>query len=184
MLGRALNKVLWHVRPLRSSGSLRNPIRRDHPRQSTLTRLLLAPITRLGVLAGFLNVDYSYLHGPPSRLHVGERCSLTNTTFNLASGDVWVGDDTLLSHGCYVLTGQHRFYNGKRASLNDAPFPEIPKTGRDIHIGSGCFIGANAMVLGGVTIGDNVIVAGGAVVTKDIPSGSFAAGIPAATRPL
>lgn len=50
---------------------------------------------------------------------------------------------------------------------------------RPIRVGSNVFFGNNAIILPGVTIGDNVIVAAGAVVTKDIPSNSVAAGVPA-----
>ena len=46
-------------------------------------------------------------------------------------------------------------------------------------IGKRCFIGANAIIMCGVTIGDNVIVGGGSVVTKDVPSGCIVAGNPA-----
>jgi acetyltransferase-like isoleucine patch superfamily enzyme len=157
-----------------------NPWRREHPRQSKALRLLLLPFTKVGIWAGFRNVDYSYVHGDLGRLHVGDRCSLMDTTFNVVSGDVYIGDDTLFSHGCLVLTGQHRFFEGRRASLDpSSPFPEVPSDGRDITIGRGCFIGANATILGGVTIGDDVIVAAGAVVTKDVPNSSFVAGVPA-----
>ena len=34
-------------------------------------------------------------------------------------------------------------------------------------------------VLGGVTIGDNVVIAAGAVVTRDVPANTVAAGVPA-----
>jgi len=61
----------------------------------------------------------------------------------------------------------------------DAPFEEVPSTGNDIRIGRGCYIGANATILANVTIGDHCIIGAGAVVTTDIPSGSFAAGVPA-----
>lgn len=47
------------------------------------------------------------------------------------------------------------------------------------RIGKCCFIGADALLLCGVTIGDNVIVGAGAVVTKDVPSNSIVAGNPA-----
>lgn len=46
-------------------------------------------------------------------------------------------------------------------------------------IGSHCFIGARAMVLGGITIGDNVKIGAGAVVLTDIPSNCTAVGVPA-----
>jgi acetyltransferase-like isoleucine patch superfamily enzyme len=108
-----------------------------------------------------------------------------NTTFNVISGNVYIGDDTIFSHNCSVLTGQHRFYEGRRTSLRpNAPYPEVPTEGRDIRIGRGCFVGSNAVILGSVTIGDNVIVGAGAVVTRDIPSGSFAKGIPAQATEL
>lgn len=48
-----------------------------------------------------------------------------------------------------------------------------------IKIGSNVHIGQKAMILRGVTIGDNVIVGAGAIVTKDVPSDSVVAGIPA-----
>ena len=46
-------------------------------------------------------------------------------------------------------------------------------------IGKRCFIGANAIVMAGVTIGDSVVVGSGSVVTKDVPSGCVVAGNPA-----
>ncbi len=49
----------------------------------------------------------------------------------------------------------------------------------DTKIGERCFIGANAIVMCGVTIGDEVVVGAGCVVTKDVPSGCIVAGNPA-----
>lgn len=48
-----------------------------------------------------------------------------------------------------------------------------------IKVGNNVFIGNNVIVLPGVTIGDNVVIGAGAVVAKDIPSNSVAAGVPA-----
>ena len=48
-----------------------------------------------------------------------------------------------------------------------------------IHIGENVWLGANVTVLGGVTIGDNAVIAAGAVVTKNIPPNTVAAGVPA-----
>jgi acetyltransferase-like isoleucine patch superfamily enzyme len=174
---RALGRI---ERTLRANGFVYNKWRRSYPRQPLLLRLVLLPITRLGLLCGFPNIDYSYVQGRMSRLHVGDRCSTMNTTFNVVSGDIYVGDDTLFSHDCHVLTGVHRFHNGVRAGIQpNCPIDEVPLEGRDIHIGRGCFIGAGAIILGGITLGDNVIVGAGAVVTSDVPDGSFVAGVPA-----
>ncbi len=48
-----------------------------------------------------------------------------------------------------------------------------------VTIGNDVWIGAGAIVLGGVTIGDGAIVAAGAVVTKDIPPYAIVGGVPA-----
>ncbi len=47
-----------------------------------------------------------------------------------------------------------------------------------IEIGNNVMIGANVMILPNVKIGNNVIIGAGAIVTKDIPDNSVAAGIP------
>lgn len=46
-------------------------------------------------------------------------------------------------------------------------------------IGNDVWIGANALVLGGVTIGDGSVVAAGSVVTKNIPPYAIVGGVPA-----
>jgi len=50
---------------------------------------------------------------------------------------------------------------------------------KPVIIGKNCFIGANSMILPGVTIGDEVVVAAGAIVTKDVPGNTIVAGNPA-----
>ena len=48
-----------------------------------------------------------------------------------------------------------------------------------VVIGSNVWIGANAIVLPGVTIGKGSVIGAGIVVTKDIPPYSVAVGVPA-----
>ena len=48
-----------------------------------------------------------------------------------------------------------------------------------IHIGKNAWLGANVTVLGGVTTGDNAVIAAGAVVTRNVPANTVAAGVPA-----
>jgi maltose O-acetyltransferase len=52
------------------------------------------------------------------------------------------------------------------------------KVGKVI-IGNNCFIGAGSIILPNTRIGDNTIIGAGSVVSRDIPSGSVAAGVPA-----
>jgi len=51
-----------------------------------------------------------------------------------------------------------------------------------IIIGDDVWIGANCVVLPGVTIGSNVVIGAGSIVTKDIPSNSIAFGNPCMVR--
>lgn len=48
-----------------------------------------------------------------------------------------------------------------------------------VHIGRGVFIGADTLILPGVTIGDGSVVGAGSLVSTDIPAGSLAVGRPA-----
>ena len=48
-----------------------------------------------------------------------------------------------------------------------------------VRIGNDVWIGGNVTILPGVSIGNNVVIAAGAVVNRDIPDNSLAAGVPA-----
>lgn len=50
---------------------------------------------------------------------------------------------------------------------------------KDTYIGKNCFIGANAIIMCGITIGDECIIGAGAIVTKNIPNNCIVAGNPA-----
>ena len=49
----------------------------------------------------------------------------------------------------------------------------------NVEIGDGVWIGANTVILPGVTIGSNVAIGANSVVTKDIPSNVVYGGVPA-----
>lgn len=75
----------------------------------------------------------------------------------------------LISIGDYCVVGVHS------AMLAHCPV----KGPRPCRIGDYVYLAYGALVLPGVTIGDHCIVGAGAVVTRDIPAGSIAAGNPA-----
>lgn len=55
----------------------------------------------------------------------------------------------------------------------------LPEKRNFVNIGNDVFLGANSIVLPGVTIGNGVIIGAGSVVSKDIPDYAIAAGDPA-----
>lgn len=127
-------------------------------------------------LMNYLNRTY-YCHGSSKKLHLGENISTLNAIFNVSSGHIYIGDNTIFGHNVMILTGRHRWLNGKREKLITGK-PDAPPEGYDIIIGSGCWIASGVTILGGVKIGKNTIIGAGSLVLKEIPSGVFAAGNP------
>lgn len=145
-----------------------------------IARKLLAPILSYAL-------ETPVVVGDPGKIIVGERVALANAILNVSSGTITFGHRTILSHGVMLITGRHEFIDGRRASFpkerDDGSWGggaiEVPDAGFDITIGEGVWVGAGAIILGGVEVGSHSIVAAGAVVTKSFPEHSILAGIPA-----
>ena len=85
---------------------------------------------------------------------------------------ITVGDNVHITDGVKFITHD----GGTLLYRKQIPDLEITKP---IIIGDDVYFGNNVIVLPGVTIGSNVLIGAGAVVTKDIPDNSVAAGVPA-----
>jgi acetyltransferase-like isoleucine patch superfamily enzyme len=88
-------------------------------------------------------------------------------------GGLSIGDNTSIAHCSSILTTDHEVQVGW-TSIRDAPV--IPK--RTI-ISDNVWIGAGVRVTAGVSIGRGSVLGAGSVVTRDVPPGSVAAGVPA-----
>ncbi len=152
-----------------------------------IKRKLRGPIRPMIRFLMYFIYDTHYVAGGAGKLVVGARCGLANTYFNLSSGNITIGENTIFSNNVMVITGRHCFRDGQRASLapglerlyiGGGP-EEVPAKGYDIHIGSGTWIAAGVIISGNVQIGNNVIVAANSVVTRDIPDFAIVAGTPA-----
>lgn len=56
---------------------------------------------------------------------------------------------------------------------------DMPMKYGDIHLDKGCYIGLNVTIMPGVHIGEGAVIGSCALVTKDIPAWTVAAGVPA-----
>lgn len=88
---------------------------------------------------------------------------------------ITIDDYAHITSGCRLLCHQRDLTN-YRVGDNAA---ELGYKKGEIHIGKGCMIGMETMIMPGVTIGDGAIVGARSLVTKDIPAWTIATGNPA-----
>ena len=83
---------------------------------------------------------------------------------------IYVGDHVMFAPRVTVAAGTHPIHPGLRSKQAQYNLP--------VHIGNNVWIGANSVILPGVSIGDNSVIGEGSVVTKDIPANVVAVGNP------
>lgn len=130
---------------------------------------------------------------PPYRkFSLGRRSVVESfSCINNAVGDVLIGDHTRIGiHNTIigpVTIGSHvNLAQGITVTALNHNFDDVTKrideqgiSTKAVIIEDDVWIGANAVILPGVTIGRHAVVAAGAVVTKDVAPYSLVAGVPA-----
>jgi len=101
--------------------------------------------------------------------HIGERCYLWA---GAETGKIVIGNFVSLAPEVFITASDYQFVAG-------VPFRQQPRRERDVVLGNDVWLGARVVVTAGVSIGDGCIIGAGAVVTRDIPAGSIAVGVPA-----
>ncbi len=99
-----------------------------------------------------------------------------NCCFQSEHGRIIIGNHVMFGPGVNIHGGNHDI------SLGDEPMKSRSKNqgdDGDVIIGNDVWIGANAIILSGVTIGDGAVVAAGSVVTKEVPQRAVVGGVPA-----
>jgi acetyltransferase-like isoleucine patch superfamily enzyme len=103
------------------------------------------------------------------RTRIGARC---HVWAGETSGSIRIGSDTNFGPMCFLTASNY----GIEAGM---PIMDQPKQDSDIDIGDDVWLGTGVVVLAGVSIGSGSIIAAGSVVTKSIPPGVVAGGVPA-----
>ena len=88
---------------------------------------------------------------------------------------VSLGDNVSVTSGVKFITHD----GGMWVLRNEFPAIDIIAP---IRVGNNVFIGMDSIIMPGVTIGDNCVIGAGSLVSRDIPPGTVAAGVPA--KPL
>lgn len=106
-----------------------------------------------------------------ARMSIGESTFINHGTSIAALERVDIGEHGTIGPHCMILDNDfHRLEPTRRQ--------ELPPS-RPVKLGRNVWLGARVIVLPGVTIGDDTVVAAGSVVTRDLPPGALAAGVPA-----
>lgn len=131
--------------------------------QELFAKLTSQPVNRtLGLIPPFYT-DCGKNIRVGNNVYINTGCTMQD------QGGIYIGDNVLIGHHAMIATLNHDADPEKRGDLHPA----------SVHIGNRVWLGANVTVLPGVAIGDGAIVAAGAVVTKDVPANTVAAGVPA-----
>lgn len=111
------------------------------------------------------NADVSMFISIGDFSELGTNCIIqSNTT---------IGKNVIMGPDVKIYTRNHKFYR------LDEPIQYQGQTEESVHIGNDVWLGANTIILPGVTIGDHSILAAGSIVTKDIPPFAIVGGVPA-----
>ncbi|MBP5338454.1 MAG: acyltransferase [Prevotella sp.] len=115
--------------------------------------------------------SYSCINNAVGDVLIGNntRIGLHNTII----GPVTIGSHVNLAQGVIVTALNHNYCETSKR------IDEQGVSTKPVVIGDDVWIGANAVILPGVTIGRHCVVAAGAVVTKDVPDDTIVGGVPA-----
>ncbi|WP_028834556.1 MULTISPECIES: acyltransferase [unclassified Pseudoalteromonas] len=103
---------------------------------------------------------------------IGNNTGISNSVI-YSRESIVIGDNVMIGSGCKLYdTDFHSLDLSVRLMKSDMGLKQ------PIVISNGAFIGANSIVLKGVTIGENSVIGAGSVVSKSIPKNQVWAGNP------
>lgn len=111
-------------------------------------------------------------------LRVGDNVDFAMDVLVTTEGGVRIGDRTLIGYRTQILSSNHVVPDGKGRIFGAG------HSKKSVNIGSDVWIGANCIILPGVSIGTGAVVAAGSVVTKNVPAYNIVGGCPAKTIKL
>jgi acetyltransferase-like isoleucine patch superfamily enzyme len=111
-------------------------------------------------------------------IEIGHNTRIHGTCIH-AYDSIKIGNNCLIAANCQIFDG-----SGHDLCLS-SPQDRLKTVGgaKPINIEDNVWIGANCIILPGVSIGEGSVIAAGSVVTKDIPARTVAGGNPAQVVP-
>ena len=117
--------------------------------------------------------DFSILFGSETKpLTIGNDFFIGAHCYINGCAGLMIGNRVTIAHGAKIFTD---------SGPNTSPLLQktFPIEAKAVVIGDDVWIGANAMILPGVTIGNRCVIGAGSLVKENVPEGSVVAGTPA-----
>ena len=145
---------------------------------------LRAPKSRISVGADCRIEGILAAETDESHIQIADNVFVGGMTIFDCSIEIKVESDVLISYRCVIMDSdnhsiafsvrQNDLHNWFAKTYDWTVVPRAP-----VHIKRGAWIGAQCIILKGVTIGEGAIVGAGSVVTKSVPDWTIVAGNPA-----
>lgn len=131
-------------------------------RNEILRSIFQKEFKNLEILSPFY-CDFGY------NISFGKNCFVNMNSYFMDGAKISIGNNVFIGPSCGFYTANHPMDKEERNKGLEKASP--------IKIGDNVWIGANVIVMPGVTIGDNCVIAGGSLVVKDIESNCLAGGV-------
>jgi maltose O-acetyltransferase len=118
----------------------------------------------------------TYFHGGthftnPRNLTIGDDCFVNRNCYFDLESSITIGDSVVLGHGTTLITTHHRLGPSQRRS---GAF-----YGEPVQIEDGAWLGANVILMPGVSVGPGAVVGAGSLVRTDVEPDTVVGGVPA-----
>ena len=135
------------------------------------TRLDVFPFNRFELGEKAVIEDFCTINNGVGDVIIGDLATIGMS--NVIIGPVTIGKEVIIAQNVVISGLNHNYEDVSRSVLSQG-VRTAP-----IIIEDDCWIGANVVITAGTTIGKHCVIAAGAVVTKNVPAFSIAAGNPA-----
>jgi acetyltransferase-like isoleucine patch superfamily enzyme len=117
---------------------------------------------------------------------IGSNVNICSHCF--VENDVLIGNNVTIKNGVRIFDGviiENNVFIGPNVVFTNDKYPKSKvwaHTDLKTHVSEGASIGANAVILPGVSIGKHALVGAGSVVTRSVPDFAVAFGSPAVVK--